>query len=212
MAIVSPQIPCFRFALVWLKRSIAWGAGLSFNRQIFVGLCYLLLSAGGAIAQPADTSMSASGAAAVSPEQPPPGGCMPIGITAAGDVVFPFACKDLIDLHRGKGPQTPLQPDVSQAPAPRDGADPTADTIKATGSVAIGQQSRGAELEGINGADGASAQPVPPDNEKPELNRGKRKTSRASRGDPVGCTSFRTYDPKTESYRDFNGRRRPCRT
>jgi hypothetical protein len=31
----------------------------------------------------------------------PPGGCMPIGLTASGEIVFPFACKALIERQRG---------------------------------------------------------------------------------------------------------------
>jgi hypothetical protein len=31
----------------------------------------------------------------------PPGGCMPIGITAAGEMVFPIQCKNFIDKERG---------------------------------------------------------------------------------------------------------------
>jgi hypothetical protein len=38
-----------------------------------------------------------------SPENPPPGGCMPIGVTAAGDLVFPLLCRDFIERHRAFG-------------------------------------------------------------------------------------------------------------
>ena len=31
----------------------------------------------------------------------PPGGCMPIGLTASGEIVFPFACRALIERQRG---------------------------------------------------------------------------------------------------------------
>jgi len=31
----------------------------------------------------------------------PPGGCMPIGMTASGDIVFPIQCKAFIERHRG---------------------------------------------------------------------------------------------------------------
>jgi hypothetical protein len=40
---------------------------------------------------------------ASSQENPPPGGCMPIGVTAAGDLVFPLLCRDFIERHRASG-------------------------------------------------------------------------------------------------------------
>jgi hypothetical protein len=33
-------------------------------------------------------------------EDVPPGGCMPIGLTASGEIVFPIQCKELIERHR----------------------------------------------------------------------------------------------------------------
>ena len=42
----------------------------------------------------------------------PPGGCMPIGLTASGEIVFPFACKALIERQRGTVDQlNPAAPD-----------------------------------------------------------------------------------------------------
>jgi hypothetical protein len=35
-------------------------------------------------------------------EDVPPGGCMPIGLTASGEIVFPILCKELIERQRGK--------------------------------------------------------------------------------------------------------------
>src|SRR5882757_10778829 len=31
----------------------------------------------------------------------PPGGCMPIGLTTSGEIVFPIECKEFIEQHRG---------------------------------------------------------------------------------------------------------------
>jgi hypothetical protein len=50
-------------------------------------------------------------------DQPPPGGCMPIGITASGEIVFPFLCKGFIEQHKGAD-QKPAGPDdASRKPA-----------------------------------------------------------------------------------------------
>jgi hypothetical protein len=45
-------------------------------------------------------------------EDVPPGGCMPIGLTASGEIVFPIQCKELIDRQRGKA--------VEQKPAAKE--------------------------------------------------------------------------------------------
>src|ERR1700736_764815 len=39
---------------------------------------------------------------AIAQEDVPPGGCMPIGLTASGEVVFPIQCKEFIERQRGK--------------------------------------------------------------------------------------------------------------
>jgi hypothetical protein len=35
-------------------------------------------------------------------EDVPPGGCMPIGVTAAGEMVFPLACREFLERIRGE--------------------------------------------------------------------------------------------------------------
>src|ERR1700693_3646324 len=35
-------------------------------------------------------------------EDVPPGGCMPIGLTASGEIVFPIQCKEIIERERGR--------------------------------------------------------------------------------------------------------------
>jgi hypothetical protein len=34
----------------------------------------------------------------------PPGGCMPMGVTASGEIVFPLECKAFLEQHRGNDP------------------------------------------------------------------------------------------------------------
>src|SRR6267142_3718394 len=34
-------------------------------------------------------------------EDVPPGGCMPIGLTVSGEIVFPIQCKEFIERQRG---------------------------------------------------------------------------------------------------------------
>src|SRR6266568_1422161 len=50
-------------------------------------------------------------------EDVPPGGCMPIGLTAAGEIVFPIQCRALIERARGNA--------VEQKPAAAGGKSAT---------------------------------------------------------------------------------------
>jgi hypothetical protein len=69
------------------------------------------------------TGAIAPGATATTPslpqsqsEGPPPGGCMPIGVTVSGDIVFPFQCKDFIERQKG----TKTEPAAEDKRAPSD--------------------------------------------------------------------------------------------
>jgi hypothetical protein len=48
-----------------------------------------------------------STAAEPSMKDPPAGGCMPIGITASGEVVFPLQCKEFIEQHKASNATLP---------------------------------------------------------------------------------------------------------
>ena len=66
------------------------------------GLISLLATA--ALAQ--TNSEPAKGTGERGPDLPkidgvPPGGCMPIGLTARGDLVFPMQCRELLERQRG---------------------------------------------------------------------------------------------------------------
>jgi hypothetical protein len=39
-------------------------------------------------------------------QEPRPGDCMPIGLTASGEIVFPFQCKDFIERHKVAKPKS----------------------------------------------------------------------------------------------------------
>ena len=195
---------------------------------------------------------------------------MPIGVTANGDIVFPFACKDLIETHRRE--QAPDVPEPRQAPVPSGSiaAAPEKKAVEATGSSsarpqqqtgpenfapeksqsgsiasapeknagditgsssAAGQQQTGSESLGPetnrHGSEAAAPQknaveltdsPVAKPHKQPRgesSGSDKRQNdgrSRTGQGDVPGCTHFRTYNPRSESYRDYRGRRQPCRS
>src|SRR6202165_4887297 len=63
----------------------------------------LTVTSGAAFAQTTVTvGPSPSPAAPSIKEDVPPGGCMPIGLTASGEIVFPIQCKEFIERQRGQ--------------------------------------------------------------------------------------------------------------
>jgi hypothetical protein len=51
-------------------------------------------------------------------EDAPAGGCMPVGVTAKGELVFPMQCKGLLERHRGPVDAQPVIPnDATRSPA-----------------------------------------------------------------------------------------------
>jgi hypothetical protein len=55
-------------------------------------------------------------------EDVPPGGCMPIGLTASGEIVFPIQCRELIERERGKTVE-PKPAAVEERPAAKQSED-----------------------------------------------------------------------------------------
>jgi hypothetical protein len=72
--------------------------------RIFAGAVLLVAVCGTAIAQDAETTTPKPAEPSLTVDVPP-GGCMPFGVTAAGDLVFPIQCKELIERRRGAGVQ-----------------------------------------------------------------------------------------------------------
>jgi BA14K-like protein len=60
-----------------------------------------------AVAQTTGTVSPMTAPAEPSPnEEPRPGDCMPIGLTASGEIVFPFRCKDFIERNKAARPKS----------------------------------------------------------------------------------------------------------
>ncbi len=121
-------------------------------------------------------------------EDVPPGGCMPIGLTASGEIVFPIQCKELIERQRGKA--------VEQKPA------------AAEEKPAAKQSEAVAPSEGV-----APKNSKPADMSVKAVALPKRvENERVERAmSPDGCQRYRTYDPASRTYRGYDGRRRSCR-
>lgn len=51
----------------------------------------------------------------------PSGGCMPIGLTAKGELVFPMQCQELLERHRGPvASQDPVPTNSTPSPVPKE--------------------------------------------------------------------------------------------
>jgi hypothetical protein len=54
-------------------------------------------------------------------EDVPSGGCMPIGLTAKGELVFPMQCQELLERHRGPvASQDPVPTNSTPSPVPKE--------------------------------------------------------------------------------------------
>jgi BA14K-like protein len=186
-------------------------------------LLALLLSVTGGAALAQTTGAVNPGA---TPAQPPvsvdvpPGGCMPIGLTTSGEIVFPIECKEFIELHRGK--------DVEQRPAAME-QKPAAVVEQKPAVVeekpaaveekpAAGEEKPAALEEKPAGKQSEAVAPVAPENSQPAgkppeavplPKRPERKLR--EHASLSGCQHFRTYDPASGTYRGYDGRVRPCR-
>src|SRR5882672_4099923 len=146
----------------------------------------------------------------------PPGGCMPIGMTTSGEIVFPIQCKEFIERHRGAAVEQ--KPALEQKPAAAE-AKPTAVEEK---PAAVEQRPAAVEEKPAAVEEKPAtkqSESVVPEESKPAnkpvqtIPLQKRVEhvphQRAMRSD--GCKSYRTYDPVSATYRGYDGHRRSCR-
>jgi len=75
---------------------------------------FISLLAASAMADPVNkptngTELRSAQAEVSKPDNVPIGGCMPIGLTARGDLVFPMQCRELIERERGPVPEQALR-------------------------------------------------------------------------------------------------------
>jgi outer membrane biosynthesis protein TonB len=176
-------------------------------------LLALLLSVTGGAALAQTTGAVNPGSAPAQPSvsaDVPPGGCMPIGLTTSGEIVFPIECKEFIEQHRGK--------DVEQRPAAME--QKPAAVVEQKPAVV---EEKPAAVEEKPAAPeekpaGKQSEAVAPENSQPAAKppeavplpkRPERKLR--EHASLSGCQHFRTYDPASGTYRGYDGRVRPCR-
>jgi hypothetical protein len=160
-------------------------------------------------------------------EEPPPGGCMPIGLTASGEIVFPFQCKGFIERQRAAN-QKPVSAE-NEKPAAADQKPDAAEEKNAAEQPAATVKPAIAEVKPAAAEDKPAAVEektaakkkgsMAPDNSKPvtepvdsiRLPKRAEREARERTIGPPGCTQFRTYDATSGTYRAFDGQRRQCR-
>lgn len=138
----------------------------------------------------------------------PPGGCMPIGLTASGEIVFPIQCKDFIDRERDKAA-------VEQKP-PAEAAKPAmADEKQAVEPkpVAADEKPAPRQVEAVAPPQDAGPEISKPVDKPAEAEAVPRRAAHERRprishsGD---CSHYRTYDAASGTYRGFDGRHHRC--
>jgi hypothetical protein len=144
--------------------------------------------------------------AASAKQQPPPGGCMPIGVTVSGQIVFAFQCKDFIEQQKAAnqdpaaGADKPATAEDKPAAAQEKPA-PAEDKHLGVEEKTAARQPDGAVPAKLTG------QPTALLPKHAEL-----LPKHAERGiGPRGCTHFRSYNAAAGTYLSFDGQRHPCR-
>ena len=119
-------------------------------------------------------------------EDVPPGACMPIGLTASGEIVFPIQCKEFIERQRGKAMER--KPAAEEAPV-----------------QAAKQPDSAAPLESNPAAQPVETVPLP----KMRVEQEPRERATSSE-DGYPCLRYRTYNPKSGTYRGYDGQSHSC--
>jgi hypothetical protein len=166
--------------------------------------CVVLTAMGSALFAQTTSSVNPNPAQAdpsVKQDEPPPGGCMPIGLTASGEVVFPFQCKDFLERQKAAD-QKPIAVEEKPAIAEEKPAAAEPKVAAPEENTAAKQQDSLPPESGKPADKPVEAAPI---QKRAERERRERGTG------PPGCTHFRTYDPESGTYRTYEGHRRSCR-
>jgi hypothetical protein len=167
-------------------------------RAALGGLLVALISSA-ALAQTAGTAAPKPDAASAK-QQPPPGGCMPIGVTVSGQIVFAFQCKDFLEQQKAAN-QDPAAAAATDKPA-------TAEEGLAAGQekpapveekhLTVEEKTAARQPDGVVPVK-LTAQPTA---------LSAKHTERAI--GPPGCAHFRSYNAAAGTYLSFDGQRYPC--
>ena len=174
-------------------------------------LCLVLLGAmtGAPLAQITGTVNPSA-----APAETPAGVCKPIGLTASGEAVFPFQCKEFIERQKAANPKNAAE--ANQKPAAAEDKTAEAKPVTAKRKPAAAEEKPPAvkEKTAAKQPDSMVPESGKPASEPPGTVQLSKRAKREARGrsvGPAGCTRFRTYNSASGTYRGYDGQRRQCR-
>ena len=145
-------------------------------------------------------------------EDVPPGGCMPIGLTASGEIVFPIQCKEFIERHRG--PAAEQKPAAAEEKSAAVEQKPAAMDEKPAAVEEKQKPAAAEEKPAVKQSEAVAPESSQPTNKPVETAPLPKRVERESRERAVSsgaCTHYRTYDAASGTYRGYDGRVRSCR-
>jgi hypothetical protein len=165
---------------------------------------FISLLATAALAQPDDGIDQRTAQAEIpKTDDVPTGGCMPIGLTASGEIVFPIQCKEFLERHRGKPAEQ--KPDAKEEKAG------ILLPAWANGAALVKPSQAAKQSEGVAPAESKPA--IKPVETVPLPKRVEDEPrERAKSPDDRYCSEhYRSYDLVSGTYTSYDGRRLPCR-
>lgn len=169
--------------LIWSSVHLIFVSSRLWMRAAAPGCVLLTVMWGVALAQTTGTVDPSTAPAEPLKDTVPQGGCMPIGMTVSGEMVFPIQCKDLIERERGK-PAERKPTAAAEKPAPKQ-----SETVAPENS-----EPRTPERVGS----------------APSARRVKREPGEPAVSSS-DCSRNRTYNRKSGNYTGYDGRRHSCR-
>jgi hypothetical protein len=182
-----------------------WPVLLREKLRTFVGILLLAMICEGGVR--ADETVVKQDPASKA-EDPPPGACLPIGVTASGEVVFPLLCKDFLDRTKGQSASQSTDEQKQSAEKPAS-LDHNSDLETKVMQKPLTEKAPEAVQVEPNSVD-TVASIQPPFNASSKLRTHTKSHLRRVRGSR-DCTQYRTFDPDSKTYRDYSGHRRVCR-
>jgi hypothetical protein len=187
--------------------------------RLAAALCCVLLIAMGSSLFAQTTGTANPKAAPVEPsvkqDDLPPGGCLPIGLTISGEVVFPFQCKEFLERLKARDQKAAVgkeKPATAQEESASLQQKPAATEEKPTSTEqkppAAKEEMTAAKRQDTVAPESSITVDVPVE-KTPLQKRAERSSRERAIGQP-GCTHFRTYDPESGTYRSYDGHRRSC--
>jgi hypothetical protein len=114
-------------------------------------------------------------------EDVPPGGCLPIGVTASGEIVFPFQCKAFLERHGGGVAPEQKRAVDGQKPSAAEAQEPTPPLPEE--QTAAAKQAEGAAPSTASRNLATGVDPATFTEEASQLTEGQLNLDRVQRGD-----------------------------